>query len=197
MARTKGSVGADTKTAIYAAAKKLIEAKGFEAMTLRQLAAEVGVQPGSVYRYVESKDELLQALMNQHMISLIENWEKLEGKGDDPVSRLKAFVAFHIRYHIERRADVVIANLELRSLGEDYRADVVTKRSQYEANLRRILSDGVQAGVFPTVDLEVAAFAIIAMLTGVCFWYRPDGRLSIDEIIDVHQKLVLNGVVHF
>ncbi|WP_306303383.1 TetR family transcriptional regulator [Pseudovibrio denitrificans] len=46
VARTKGSVGADTKTAIYSAAKKLIEAKGFEAMTLRQLAAEVGVQRG-------------------------------------------------------------------------------------------------------------------------------------------------------
>lgn len=194
MARTKGSVGADTKTAIYSAAKKLIEAKGFEAMTLRQLAAKVGVQPGSVYRYVESKDQLLKELMNQHMVSLMERWAKLSGKGEDPVSRLNAFVAFHIRYHIERRADVVIANLELRSLSEDYRADVVTMRSQYEANLRTILADGVKIGRFAEVDLEVAAYAIIAMLTGVCFWYRPDGRLSIDEIIAVHQKLVLNGV---
>ena len=194
MARTKGSVGADTKTAIYSAAKKLIEAKGFEAMTLRQLAAEVGVQPGSVYRYVESKDQLLKELMNQHMVSLMERWAELGGKGGDPVSRLNAFVAFHIRYHIERRADVVIANLELRSLSEDYRTDMVTMRSQYEANLRIILAEGVKTGRFAEVDLEVAAYAIIAMLTGVCFWYRSDGRLSIDEIIAVHQKLVLNGV---
>ena len=112
----------------------------------------------------------------------------------DDATRLNAFVAFHIRYHIERRADVVIANLELRSLSEDYRADVVTMRSQYEANLRTILADGVQIGSFAKVDLDVAAYAIIAMLTGVCFWYRPDGRLSIDEIIEVHQQLVLNGV---
>ena len=82
----------------------------------------------------------------------------------------------------------------LRSLSEDYRADVVTMRSQYEANLRTILADGVQIGSFAEVDLDVAAYAIIAMLTGVCFWYRPDGRLSIDEIIEVHQQLVLNGV---
>ncbi|KZL05095.1 HTH-type transcriptional repressor KstR2 [Pseudovibrio axinellae] len=194
-------MGADTQKAIFEAAKSLIETKGFSAMTLRQLAAEVGLQPGSIYRYFESKDALLQALMNQHMLSLLESWNKVEGKGEDedededPVSRLRAFVAFHIRYHIERRADVIIANLELRALGDDYRADVVTKRSHYEANLRAILAEGVKAGVFPQVDLEVAAYAIIAMLTGVCFWYRSDGRLSIDEIIEVHQKLVLQGVV--
>lgn len=188
-------MGADTQKAIFEAAKGLIETKGFAAMTLRQLAAEVGLQPGSIYRYIEGKDALLQALMNQHMESLIENWSEVEVLGGDPVSRLEAFVAFHIRYHIERRADVIIANLELRALGEDYRADVVSKRSLYEANLRSILADGVKAGVFPEIDLEVAAFAIIAMLTGVCFWYRPDGRLSIDEIVSVHQRLVLQGVI--
>ncbi|SDR30337.1 TetR/AcrR family transcriptional regulator [Pseudovibrio sp. Tun.PSC04-5.I4] len=195
MARTKGSVGADTQKAIFEAARGLIETKGFGAMTLRQLAAEVGLQPGSIYRYFASKDALLQALMNQHMTSLIKDWELLEGKGDDPVSRLRAFVGFHIRYHIERRADVIIANLELRALGDEYRADVVEKRSHYEANLRSILAEGVETGVFPDVDLEVAAYAIIAMLTGVCFWYRPDGRLNIDEIISIHQKLVVSGVV--
>ncbi|MDX5595560.1 TetR/AcrR family transcriptional regulator [Pseudovibrio sp. SPO723] len=195
MARTKGSVGATTQKAILDAAKTLIVKHGFEAMTLRQLAAEVGVQPASIYRYIDSKDALLAALMSTHMDALICAWEALEDKGETPDEQLEAFVAFHIRYHVERREDVFIANMELRSLGEAARADVVAKRRAYELNLWRILEEGVKAGDFPETDLEVATYAILAMLTGVCFWYRPDGRLSIEQIIAVHQGLVMRGVV--
>lgn len=195
MARTKGSVGATTQKAILDAAKTLIVKHGFEAMTLRQLAAEVGVQPASIYRYIESKDTLLAALMTEHMDTLIHAWEALEDKGETPDEQLEAFVAFHIRYHVERREDVFIANMELRSLGEAARADVVAKRRAYELNLWRILEEGVQSGAFPKTDLEVATYAILAMLTGVCFWYRPEGRLTVEQIIEIHQGLVMRGVV--
>ncbi|OKL44118.1 TetR/AcrR family transcriptional regulator [Pseudovibrio exalbescens] len=195
MARTKGSVGATTQKAILDAAKTLIVKHGFEAMTLRQLAAEVGVQPASIYRYIESKDTLLAALMTEHMDTLIHAWEALEDKGETPDEQLEAFVAFHIRYHVERREDVFIANMELRSLGEAARADVVAKRRAYELNLWRILEEGVKTGDFPETDLEVATYAILAMLTGVCFWYRPEGRLTVEQIIEIHQGLVMRGVV--
>lgn len=195
MARTKGSVGATTQKAILDAAKTLIVKHGFEAMTLRQLAAAVGVQPASIYRYIESKDALLAALMTAHMDTLIRAWGRVADKGTTPLQKLEAFVAFHIRYHVERRQDVFIANMELRALGEEARAQVVAKRRAYELNLWRILEEGVQSGAFPKTDLEVATYAILAMLTGVCFWYRPEGRLTVEQIIEIHQGLVMRGVV--
>ncbi|MTI16065.1 TetR/AcrR family transcriptional regulator [Rhodobacteraceae bacterium RKSG542] len=194
MARTKGSVGVDTQKAIVAAAKRLIVDHGFEAMTLRQLAAEVGLQAGSIYRYIDSKDQLLADLMSEHMDALIAAWQALDEKGDTPVTQLAAFVAFHIRYHVERRSDVFIANMELRALRDTAREQVVARRRSYEKNLQDILKDGVEQGLFPDMDLEVTAFAILAMLTGVCFWYREGGRLSVEEVIRLHERLVLQGV---
>ncbi|WP_310618521.1 TetR/AcrR family transcriptional regulator [Flexibacterium corallicola] len=193
MARTKGSVGADTQLALINAAKRLIVRYGFEAMTLRQLAGEVGLQVGSIYRYMESKEALLAELMNTHMDQLITAWQALPEKGEGPEEQLKAFVAFHIAYHVERREDVLIANMELRALSEDMREQVVRKRRAYERNLEEILSAGMRSGTFSKADVEVSTFAILAMLTGVCIWYQEGGRLSVDEIIKVHTGLVLNG----
>ena len=48
--------------------------------------------------------------------------------------------------------------------------------------------------MYEVVDIQVATFAIIALLTGLCTWYRPGGRLTRDAIIAAHEKLVLSGV---
>ena len=44
-------------------------------------------------------------------------------------------------------------------------------------------------------DVQVATFAIIALLTGLCTWYRPGGRLTREAIVEAHEKLVLSGVM--
>ena len=74
MARTRGSVGAETEKAIRKAAIALIAKHGFEAMTLRDLADHVGLQPGSIYRYIATKDQLLVDIMAEHMEALIAAW---------------------------------------------------------------------------------------------------------------------------
>jgi AcrR family transcriptional regulator len=116
MARTTGSDGEKTRSAIDAAAKRLIAKIGYEAMTMRLLADEVGVQSAAFYRYYPNKQELLFSLMRDHMDRLLDAWEYESRKVHTPFERLSAFIRFHIRYHVERRDDVHIGNMELRSL---------------------------------------------------------------------------------
>jgi AcrR family transcriptional regulator len=194
MARTRGSVGAETEKAIRKAAIELIAKHGFEAMTLRDLAQHVGLQPGSIYRYIATKDQLLVDIMVEHMEALLAAWRKWDDAQGDPRLRLESFVEFHIRYHFERQKEVLIANLELRSLTPDARRAVVALRKAYENELRQILDAGIAAHSFPAIDTGIATYAIISMLTGVCFWYSPKGRLKADEIIDIHKQLVLGSL---
>jgi AcrR family transcriptional regulator len=191
MARTRGSVGAETEKAIRKAAVALIAKHGFEAMTLRDLADHVGLQPGSIYRYIATKDDLLADIMAEHMEALLAAWHKADDAFADPQRRLENFVEFHIRYHFERQKEVLIANLELRSLTPDARRATVALRKAYENELRAILDAGIAAHRFAPVDSGIATYAILSMLTGVCFWYSPKGRLPADEIIAIHKRLVL------
>ena len=67
-------------------------------------------------------------------------------------------------------------------------------RGAYEQRLAQILAEGVSEGVFEVVDVQVATFGILALLTGLCTWYRPGGRLTREAIVAAHEKLVLSGV---
>lgn len=194
MARTIGSHGPTTLEAIRKAGVRLIFEHGYEAMSLRQLAAEVGIQAGSLYNHISTKQDLLFDLVQDHINDLLRELDlALEGKAD-PVERLRAFVAFHVTYHMTRKREVFIANSELRSLDAKNYDAVVALRGAYEQRLAQILTDGVSQGVFEVVDIQVATFAILALLTGLCTWYRPGGRLTRDDIIAAHEKLVLSGV---
>ena len=194
MARTIGSHGPTTLEAIRKAGVRLIFERGYEAMSLRQLAAEVGIQAGSLYNHISTKQDLLFDLVQEHINDLLRELDlALEGKAD-PVEKLRAFVAFHVSYHMTRKREVFIANSELRSLEAKNDDVVVALRGAYEQRLAQILTDVVSEGVFEVVDIQVATFAIIALLTGLCTWYRPGGRLTRDAIIAAHEKLVLSGV---
>ncbi|WP_342722125.1 TetR/AcrR family transcriptional regulator [Bradyrhizobium sp. B097] len=194
MARTIGSHGPTTLEAIRKAGVRLIFERGYEAMSLRQLAAEVGIQAGSLYNHISTKQDLLFDLVQEHINDLLRELDlALEGKAD-PVEQLRAFVAFHVSYHMTRKREVFIANSELRSLEAKNYDVVVALRGAYEQRLAQILTEGVSDGVFEVGDIQVATFAIIALLTGLCTWYRPGGRLTRDAIISAHEKLVLSGV---
>lgn len=194
MARTTGSDGTRTEEAIRQAAIALIAERGFEAMTLRELARRVGVQPGSIYRYFPSKGSMLAELLIGHLQFLLQQWETHQPGTADPLARLRAFVDFHVRSHTLRRREVFVANMELRSLAPaDYRR-VVALRRRYEDILTGILRDGVDSGAFALPDARIATFAVLAMLTGVGAWFRENGRLGKRELVDQYTQLVMQCV---
>lgn len=194
MARTTGSTGAKTKEMIRRAAIKRIYQHGFEAMKLRDLADDVGIQAGSLYNYIKYKEDFLYSLLKDVLLELLEGLAKEVDGPKTPLAALEAFIAFHLRWHTARREEVFIGNMELRSLSPSHSVEIVGLRETYERKLRDILEWGNKDKVWKVRDPKVATYAIIAMLTGVCTWYRPRGRLSQEQLIEVYRELVLRGI---
>lgn len=191
MARTVGSDGGRTEAALRDAAVALIARHGYEAVAMRQLAAEVGVQAAALYRYFPTKEDLLFTLMREHMEALLAAWASARPDKDGPVARLTAFVANHIRFHVERRHATHVSNMELRSLSRDNLTSILKLRTAYEKELRAILRDGADAGVLEVDDIGLTAMAIIQMITGVIVWFRPDERLSVDEVTATYLAMTM------
>ncbi|MER8853932.1 TetR/AcrR family transcriptional regulator [Mesorhizobium australicum] len=194
MARTTGSDGGRTEAAIREAAVTLIARYGYEAMSMRQLAAEVGVQAAALYRYFPTKEGLLFTLMREHMQGLREAWEHSRPAGADPARLLAAYVRNHIAFHIERRHATHVSNMELRSLSPDRLTQILRMRTAYEKELRSILRDGAEAGIFSIEDTGLTAMALIQMMTGVIVWFRPGERLSIAEVTQTYLSMTMRLV---
>ena len=92
-----------------------------------------------------------------------------------------------------RKREVFIGSSEIRSLEPENRDDRALRR-QYEDRLCAILEAGAAQTLFDIKDVRVTAYAILAMLTGICTWYEPKGRIGRAQLIDIHTRLVLDGV---
>lgn len=193
MARTQGSHSGITGPRVRAAALKLFAQHGFAAVSMRQIAREVGVQAGALYNYTPDKQSLLFDLMNTHMGELLDSRAELPD-AETPLKALETFTRFHIRFHSERPEEVFIAYMELRNLSEENFARIETLRRTYEDQLEEILRAGMAAGVFTIADPKLATMAVIAMLTGVNTWFREGGRLSLAEIEQIYWDMVRKSV---
>lgn len=194
MARTIGSDGEKTEAAIREAAVDLIARHGYEAVSMRRLAAGVGVQAAALYRYFPTKEDLLFALMEGHMRELAASWDRARPASRDPAGRLAAFVKNHIRFHVARRHATHVSNMELRSLSKPRLTAILKLRAAYEKELRAILRDGADTGVFVVDDTGLTAMAIIQMITGVIVWFRPGERLSAEDVARTYLAMTMRLV---
>lgn len=192
--RTVGSNGEVTERALREAGIRLIAQHGYEAVSLRMLAREVGVQAGSLYNYMHSKQDFLFRLLVDIIEDLfVELSERIHGV-EDPLLRLRIFIAVHIEFHTRRKNEVFIGNMELRSLTPEHYETVVGMRKRYEHLLRDIIRDGQSRGHFSVSDDQVATYAVLAMLTGVSDWYKPAGKLSIRRLTEIYVEMTLRSL---
>jgi len=191
MARKSGSDGKKTARELRVAATRLFAKYGYAAVSMRQIATEVGVQAGALYLYTPDKQTLLYQIMDRHMDDLLEAWRaELASVTGDSMAKIEQFVRFHIRFHLNRGDEIFIAYMELRNLTPENFTLIEAKRREYEGLLGEILQNGNSSGRFALCDTKLSSYAIIAMLTGVSTWYRGDGRLSLDKIEEIYLCMV-------
>lgn len=171
---------------------RLFARNGFAAVSMRQIAAEVGVQAGALYNYTPDKQSLLFDLLRSHMDALLAAREAVD-KGD-PGQALEQFVRFHIQFHLQRTDAVFISYMELRNLDAENFKAIEALRRAYENQLESILRRGVETGDFAVPDTKIATLGLIAMLTGVNTWYRSGGRLSLAEVEEIYWDMVRKAV---
>ncbi|MFJ3522688.1 TetR/AcrR family transcriptional regulator [Pseudomonas sp. NPDC090203] len=180
-----------TEQAIHAAGVELICTHGYESMTLRMLAEKVGMKAGSLYNYFSTKQEFLAIVLKAVMRDLLMEFTDRVDFQPTTLARFEGMVVVHIDFHTRRRQEVFIGNMELRSLDEDNYRMVTRLRAEYERRVRQLIEEGVEEGIFEVADCNLTTKALISMLTGICSWYDPKGRMSIEELEKLHIELAL------
>jgi AcrR family transcriptional regulator len=148
-----------------------------------------------MYHYYSGKQELLHALLDEGMDRYTASvGEALDLVGETPADRLSAVVAATTRFRGEHAARSNILLLEERSLEPPRLEQYALRQAQATNYFREPIDAGVASGEFLTPYPEEARRAVIAMCNAVAQWYREDGPLSLDALIDRHVELALTLV---
>ena len=180
---------------ILAAAVQLFAQYGYHAATMRDIADISGIRAASIYYHYPSKQALLVEIMDTHMRNLNANLQRIVQEPLPVDQRLHEAIANHIRLHTTYKAEFFIIDTEIRALEEEQRGAILALRDQYERLLQGLLGEGMERGIIRQVDRKVASYALIAMCTEVATWFRPDGRLSVQQVIDLYTQLITDGLL--
>ncbi|HLX40013.1 MAG TPA: TetR/AcrR family transcriptional regulator [Ktedonobacteraceae bacterium] len=187
--------GQSVRDAIRAAAVQLFSEYGYHAAPLRDIARIAGIQAASIYYHYVNKEALLVEIMETYMQLLNTNLERILREQVQPLTSLHEAIANHIRLHTSYKSEFFIIDTEIRALEGENRHHILALRDHYEALLQGILRNGMEQGVFRLSDVKVSSYAIIAMCTEVATWFRPDGRLTVQQVIDMYSAMITQGLL--
>ena len=177
------------RQAIEDVASDLFRERGYAGTSIRDIARALSVQGASLYAHVDSKEDVLWAIVDRaasHFEAAAHAAEReaASRRPGDPAEAVAALVRAHIQV---LTADVDEASVfvhEWRALGEMRRSAILARRDAYEARFRRPIEEGIAVGAFAMTDPAIASTALLTALNGVATWYDPEGRLSPERIAD-------------
>jgi AcrR family transcriptional regulator len=187
--RKPGSRGPETLRNLRSAAIQLLAERSYEGMNLRLLASKLRLQAGSLYNYIESKQQLLFWLMKNSTEKLLREFDTTISGIGYPGQQMLKFVAFHVSYQVANRKEASVLMTEMRSLTAQNHRAVIELQRLYTDKVQGIVERGAAAGKFSLEDSRIATFALLQMLNSVARWYSPRGRLTVDELIGVYTDL--------
>ncbi len=152
---------------------------GYRQTTLEEIAQEAGVSKASMYRYFESKQELLCKIFLKVAHSFTQGFRPILTAALSPEEKLRQAVRHLLRTIGENVALFTVFYSEEGDLPSKLRAEILEVRRQFAADLEGILREGVEQGVFRTFNPGLVVYAIIGMCGWLHKWYDPkESRLE-------------------
>ena len=180
---------------ILAAAVQLFAEYGYHAATMRDIAQIAGIQAASIYYHYPGKQALLVEIMESHMRQLNANLERIISKPHTFQQCLYEAISNHILLHTTYKSEFFIIDTEIRALEGDNRGKILAMRDYYEDLIQGLLHEGMEQGVLCQTDVKISSYAIIAMCTEVAQWFRPSGRLNVQQVIEIYFQMITKGLL--
>jgi AcrR family transcriptional regulator len=184
---------------ILAAARKLLERRGPEAMTMEEIAADAGVAKGTLYLYFQSKDDLIEALLSHVGENILRDVEaSLKGPGAPP-EKLSRVVSVLLEYLNRERLLFPIYARELlrgeRQPREGFRIRFQDMEERFVALVTGLFAEGIAAGQFIAANPRLLTFLIRGLVRATGYYQKTEGKAdAAKEALPVILTLLSSGL---
>lgn len=180
---------------ILDSAARIFARDGFHAARMDDIAAELHLTKAALYYYCDSKEDLFVKVIEARVGLAVDALEQLDPNAS-AADRVRQAVALHLRvFHQYPDIYTMFLGERLRSISADAASVVDEMGRRFERRWAGLLEDGVASGEFRAdLDIPVTVKASLSMCNMTLTWFRPDGRLGIDELADQFADLILGGI---
>ncbi|HHL43082.1 MAG TPA: TetR/AcrR family transcriptional regulator [Hellea balneolensis] len=180
------------KGRILGVAARQFSDKGYEATTVRDLAAEIGILSGSIFHHFKSKEEILYSLMLDVTINMANTLQQAVSAAPTQLEKIRALVQTELSFiHGPYGPAATVLVYEWRSLSKHYRTQILSHRDKYDQLWIQTLTQAKADGL-TDIDAKILHQIIHGALAWTVNWYDPKGKLSLEGLSDT----IVNLAVH-
>lgn len=174
------------------AASEIFWRKGYRAASIQDVAEKVGVLKGSLYYYIDSKEDLLWRIIEDVHVQSTEILNEALSLDVTPIERIRIYIVRHVEWYLNNLPEVSVFFREWRHLsGERYRL-ARERRRGYEKVIRDLFAAARDAGdVSEDLDLVHAGRYVLAAVNAVPDWYRPNGSESPAQLAESYADMTV------
>lgn len=184
-----------TRLKIMASAAKVFAEKGFDETSVQDIADHAGIAKGTIYYYINKKEDLLLSLIKFAQGHLFAKIETSIGKVATASEKIEIIVHTHLK--ILRIFGPIVSFFAQSLFVEDSstRLALGKFRKRYLNLLELIIDEGIRSGEFRRVDSQRAAVAILGMVIGQIMQAKLfTGKIDIRQIKETTMDMVINSL---
>jgi TetR/AcrR family transcriptional regulator, cholesterol catabolism regulator len=173
-------------------AARLFAERGYHGTSIGDLAKALGVQKGSLYAHIDSKQDLLYEAMREGANAFHAG---LDAIPDDvaPTERIRLALRAHLRVVAEQLDVATVFVREWRYLEGERAEEFLAERRRYEERFRALFREGREKGALRTdLDDHAAALLVLSAANWAYTWLPPDA--DTDELADRFYAILVDGV---
>lgn len=176
-------------------AAEVFERKGFSQTRISDVAEALSLKRSALYHYFKSKDEILQALVEEHTDQAAEKAEKfIRSHAGSATSKLRALLTTLILSRMSGGARLRVLDPLASEMPPKIKAHFDRARRRIFDLLAMVVQEGIDAGEFRPVDARIAALAVSGIAGWTSWWYSPSGRHTPQELAEMLVDIALNGL---
>lgn len=155
---------------ILSSVRNIIATKGFENLTVRQIAKDVRLTEGALYRHFRSKQEVINLLIDDIDTTLMSTIKPIENEELDPLLKLEHILMAHIAYVEKRKAtSFMLINETLNLKDRVSRRKMLNVIHNYLKVINNIVMEGIRSGRFRkninAMSVSILFFGIVQSLS--------------------------------
>ena len=184
------------RTEILRSFTALVAERGYDEVSLRDVAEAVEVSKGTILHHFRNKESLLEELHRDYMLRRLTEAHELLDAHPDPVDQLQLIVyQLLLAQRDDRAATVAFAREIVRFASEEVMAEVRAMRHEYSTLVTDVIRRGVAAGEFTAVDPALAALQLFGMCNWSWTWFEPAKEWSAEQIAAEFCRTLLDGLL--
>lgn len=185
----RATPGANLRTEqVLESATRLFTEKGFEAASVRDLAAELEIRPSSLYHHFPGKQHILFAICMGVQRDFNAELLPVLTADQAPDEAIRSAIHQHILFNVRRRGEVLVTMRERRSLPADQLAEINVLRRAYRDTMVAVIEAGCRQQIFSVREPKLATMALFDMVTGMTHWFFPGDEADLHRVASVYAR---------